>query len=81
MLLALQTVFRTIKLFYENNDLGTTTTVVPLINWKRLSKGLPKAVTKANDRSYTVEEIHKLVEHSDRRMKMNFDYIMPKGAL
>jgi hypothetical protein len=31
---------------------------------------LPKAVTIANDRSYTVEEIHKLVEHSDRRMKM-----------
>jgi len=65
----LQTVFNTIQLFYEYNDLGTVTSSVP-INWKRIKRGLPKAVTKANDRSYTVEEIRKLVEHSDRRMKM-----------
>jgi hypothetical protein len=66
----LQTVFRTIKLFYENNDLETTTsTAAAPINWRRISKGLPKARTKANDRAYTTEEIHKLVEHSDRRMK------------
>jgi hypothetical protein len=65
----LHTVFRSIKLFYENNDLETTGTTTAPINWRRLSKGLPKARTKANDRAYTVEEIHKLVEHSDRRMK------------
>ena len=32
-------------------------------------KRIAKSKDKANDRAYTVEEIHKLVEHSDRRMK------------
>lgn len=65
----LKTVFNTIQLFYEYNDLGVIGTPVP-INWKRIKRGLPRGITKANDRSYTVEEIHKLVEHCNRRMKV-----------
>jgi hypothetical protein len=57
----LHTVFRTIKLFYENYDPEATSTAP--INWRRISKGLPKTRTKANDIAYIVEEIHKLVEH------------------
>jgi hypothetical protein len=41
----LHTVFRTIKLFYENIDLETTSTAAQ-INWRRISKGLPKARTR-----------------------------------
>jgi hypothetical protein len=39
------------------------------INWKRIKRGLPKAKTAANDRAPTLEEIRKLVEYPDRRIK------------
>jgi hypothetical protein len=51
------------KLFCEMNDLATA------INWKRISRGLPRMKTSANDRAPTVEEIRKLVEYPDRRIK------------
>lgn len=70
----LSTGFNTIKLFYENNDIGIS------INWKRISKGLPRVRTKANDRAYSIEEIHRLVEHSDRRMKA-IAYVMCSSGI
>jgi hypothetical protein len=39
------------------------------LNWKRISKGLPRAKNSSNDRAPTVEEIRKLVEYPDRRIK------------
>ena len=38
------------------------------LNWKRISKGLPKAKNSSNDRA-PIEEIRKLVEYPDRRIK------------
>ena len=55
--------FHLIKLFCEMNDLTT-------LNWKRLSKALPKVKSySSNDGAPTIEEIRKLVEYPDRRIK------------
>ena len=43
---------------------------LPSIGWKRLLKPLPAAKSYANDRAYQIEEIGKLVQHSDRRTKV-----------
>ena len=40
-----------------------------VLNWKRITKGIPSNKTSANDRAPTVEEIKKLVEYPDRRIK------------
>lgn len=40
-----------------------------VLNWKRITKGIPSNKTSANDRVPTVEEIKKLVEYPDRRIK------------
>jgi integrase len=42
---------------------------VPLLNWKRIIKGLPSPKNTANDRAATLEEIRKLIEYPDRRIK------------
>ena len=39
------------------------------LNWKRISKGLPRAMNLSNDRATTVEEIRKPVQYPDRRIK------------
>jgi integrase len=45
------------------NDLTT-------LNWKRITKVLPKSKSaSSNDRAPTIEEIKKLVEYPDRRIK------------
>lgn len=38
-------------------------------NWKKISRGLPTGRRAANDRAPTIEEIQKLVEYPDRRIK------------
>ena len=40
-----------------------------LVNWKMLSRGLPRGRQAANDRAPTVEEIQRLVQYPDRRIK------------
>ena len=40
-----------------------------VLNWKRITKGIPSNKTSANDRAPTVEEIKKLVKYPDRRIK------------
>jgi hypothetical protein len=53
--------YRATKLFCEMNDI--------ILNWKKIARGLPRAGKAANDRAPTVEEIQKLVEYPDRRIK------------
>jgi hypothetical protein len=57
----LKNYYRATKLFCEMNDLT--------LNWKRISKGLPRVKNSSNDRAPTLEEIRKLIEYPDRRIK------------
>jgi hypothetical protein len=54
---------KTVKLFLEMNS------DVPIVNWKRITKGLPSGKSVANDRAPTIENIKRLVEYPDRRIK------------
>ena len=49
------------------------------INWKRISKGLPKAKSASNDRSPTIEEIRIHFEYPERRIKP-IVYAMASGG-
>ncbi|HEY7756652.1 MAG TPA: hypothetical protein VIA08_00300 [Nitrososphaeraceae archaeon] len=53
---------KAIKLFCSMNDV--------IVNWKRISKGVPAARHSADDRIPTFEEIQKLLNHPDRRIKI-----------
>lgn len=52
---------KSIKLFYGMADLS--------IPWKKISRELPRAKNYADDRIPTIEEIRKLLEYPDRRLK------------
>jgi hypothetical protein len=52
---------KALKLFCEMSDIP--------IPWKKLTRGLPRARETSNDRAPTIEEISKLVEYPDRRIK------------
>jgi integrase len=67
----LKNYYRAAKLFCEMNDLT--------LNWKRISKGLPRAKNSSNDRAPTIEEIRKLIEYPDRRIKP-IVYAMASGG-
>ena len=54
--------YRALKLFCEMND-------VVALNWKKISRGLPRVKKSSNDRAPTLEELRKLVEYPDRRIK------------
>ena len=56
--------YRATKLFCEMNDI--------ILNWKKIARGLPRAGKAANDRAPTIEEIRKLVEYPDRRIKVSY---------
>jgi integrase len=58
----LKNIYQPIKLFCELHDLTA-------INWRRISMSLPKARKESDDRCPTLEEIRKLVEFPDRRIK------------
>jgi hypothetical protein len=57
---------KTVKLFLEMNS------DVPIVNWKRITKGLPSGKTAANDRAPTIEEIKKLVEYQIEESSQSF---------
>lgn len=52
---------KTIKTFCEVTDVT--------IAWKKISRGLPRAKRYADDRAPTLEEIRKIAEYPDRRMR------------
>jgi hypothetical protein len=52
---------KSIKLLCEMNDI--------LIPWKKITRGLSKGRKFADDRSPTIEEIYRLIEYPDRRIK------------
>ena len=52
---------KSIKLFCEMSDIPIT--------WKKITRGLPKMRRHADDRAPTIEEIQKICEYPDRRMK------------
>ena len=41
----------------------------PIINWKKISKGIPSGRKSAYDRAPTIEELKKLSGYPDRRIK------------
>jgi hypothetical protein len=53
--------YKAAKLFCDMNDIT--------LNWKRLSKGLPKQKQASDDRAPTIEEIKKLMDYPDKRIK------------
>ncbi len=53
--------FQVIKLFCEMND-------IPIL-WKKISKGIPKVRKYADDRAPTLEEIQKITDYPDRRIR------------
>jgi integrase len=55
--------FKAIKLFCQANNLDSK------VNWKIVSKSYPKGVQAADDRAPTLEEIQRLLEFPDRRIK------------
>jgi integrase len=52
---------KAMKLFCEMNDIH--------VSWKKISRGVPRGRQAANDRAPTREEIQRLLEYPDRRIK------------
>ena len=40
-----------------------------IVQWKKITRGIPKGKRYADDRAPTIEEIHKIIEYPDRRIK------------
>ena len=53
--------YQAVKLFCEMSDIP--------ISWKKISKGIPRVRKYADDRAPTIEEIQKITEYPDRRIK------------
>jgi integrase len=53
--------YKATKLFCVINDL--------VLHWKKISRGLPIGRRAANDKAPSIDEIRKLIEYPDRRIK------------
>jgi integrase len=54
--------YKPIKRFCEMNTIS--------VNWKIISRGIKKGIRYSNDRPPTIEEIRKLIQYPDRRVKV-----------
>lgn len=61
-----------VKSFYESQEIE--------LNWKRIEKGLPESGAVANDRAPSLEEIRKICEYPDRRIKV-LVYVMVSSGI
>src|SRR4029079_6315095 len=57
----LQNYIKALKLFLSMKDI--------ILNWKKISKGLPTEKQSADDRIPTIDEIQRLIQYPDRRLK------------
>jgi hypothetical protein len=57
----LRNYYKPIKIFCEANDM--------ILNWKKITRGFPKFRKFSEDRAPTIEEIRRVVEYPDRRIK------------
>ncbi|MER5175192.1 MAG: hypothetical protein ABJB76_05865 [Candidatus Nitrosocosmicus sp.] len=64
--------FKETKLFGDMNNV--------ILNWKKISKGIPSNKKVAYDRAPTLEEIQKLIEYPNRRMK-SISYVMVSSGI
>lgn len=60
-----------IKLLCKINDIQ--------INWQKITMGLPKERKYADDRAPTIQEIQKLMEYPDRRIKLIISVMVSSG--
>ncbi len=67
----IQNYLKSIRLFCELADIE--------ISWKRISRGLPKGKSFADDRIPTDDEIQKIIEYPDRRIKAIVYTMMSSG--
>jgi hypothetical protein len=63
---------KSLKAFFDSADLD--------IQWKKVTRGLPRARQSSNDRAPTMEEIRKIVDYPDRRIKP-IVYIMVSSGI
>jgi hypothetical protein len=65
--------YKSVKLFCEMNGL--------VFNWKKIARILPRRRNTANDRAPTIEEIRRLTEYPDRRIKPIVYTMVSSGVL
>ncbi|MEM0117707.1 MAG: hypothetical protein QXV32_04615 [Conexivisphaerales archaeon] len=53
--------YKPIKLILEMNDI--------ILNWKKITRRIPRGREFANDRAPTKDEIRRLIQYPDRRVK------------
>ena len=53
--------YRATKLFCEMNDI--------VLGWKKIARGMERVRKAANDRAPTLQEIRRVIEYPDRRIK------------
>ena len=63
--------YRATKLFCEMNDI--------VLGWKKIARGMARVRKAANDRAPTLEEIQRLIEYPDRRIKPIVDTMVSSG--
>jgi hypothetical protein len=66
--------YKATKLFIEMNI------DKPIVNWKKISRGIPTGRRATNDRAPTIEELTKISEYPDRRIKPII-YIMASSGI